>query len=161
MTPEERKELIATYAAGYDEVMNALNGFPVESLAAHPIPGKWSAREIVHHLGDSETTSAGRLRKLLVDDNPTIQGYDQDKFATKLRYSERDMAPALEAFRSARETTGQLLELMNEDDWKRAGTHTESGPYSMEDWLKIYAAHAHNHAAQIRRLHEALATDKR
>ena len=161
MTPEERKELIATYAVGYDEVMNALNGFPVESLAAHPIPGKWSAREIVHHLGDSETTSAGRLRKLLVEDNPTIQGYDQDKFATKLRYNERDMAPALEAFRSARETTGQLLELMNEDDWKRAGTHTESGPYSMEDWLKIYAAHAHNHAAQIRRLHEALATDKR
>jgi hypothetical protein len=161
MTPEERKELIATYAAGYDEVMNALNGFPVESLAAHPIPGKWSAREIVHHLGDSETTSAGRLRKLLVEDNPTIQGYDQDKFATKLRYNERDMAPALEAFRSARETTGQLLELMNEDDWKRAGTHTESGPYSMQDWLKIYAAHAHNHAAQIRRLHEALATDKR
>jgi len=161
MTPEERKELIETYAAGYDKVMNALNGFPVESLAAHPIPGKWSAREIVHHLGDSETTSAGRLRKLLVEDNPTIQGYDQDKFATKLRYNERDMAPALEAFRSARETTGQLLELMNEDDWKRAGTHTESGPYSMEDWLKIYAAHAHNHAAQIRRLHEALATDKR
>jgi hypothetical protein len=161
MTPEERKELIATYAAGYDEVMNALNGFPVESLAAHPIPGKWSAREIVHHLGDSETTSAGRLRKLLVEDNPTIQGYDQDEFATKLRYNERDMAPALEAFRSARETTGQLLELMNEDDWKRSGTHTESGPYSMEDWLKIYAAHAHNHAAQIRRLHEALATDKR
>jgi hypothetical protein len=161
MTPEERKELIATYAAGYDEVMNALNGFPIESLAAHPIPGKWSAREIVHHLGDSETTSAGRLRKLLVEDNPTIQGYDQDEFATKLRYNERDMAPALEAFRSARETTGQLLELMNEDDWKRAGTHTESGPYSMEDWLKIYAAHAHNHAAQIRRLHEALATDKR
>ena len=165
MTPEERKELIATYAAGYDEVMNALNGFPIESLAAHPIPGKWSAREIVHHLGDSETTSAGRLRKLLVEDNPTIQGYDQDEFATKLRYNERDMAPALEAFRSARETTGQLLELMlelmNEDDWKRSGTHTESGPYSMEEWLKIYAAHAHNHAAQIRRLHEALATDKR
>ena len=161
MTPEERNDLIAKYAAGYDEVMKALNGFPADSLGAHPIPGKWSAREIVHHLGDSETTSAGRIRKLLVEDNPLIQGYDQDEFATRLRYNERDMAPALEAFRSARETTGQLLELMNEDDWKRAGTHTESGPYSMEDWLKIYAAHAHNHAAQIRRLHEALATDKR
>jgi isopenicillin N synthase-like dioxygenase len=33
----------------------------------------------------------------------------------------------------------------------RAGTHTESGRYSVEDWLRIYAAHAHNHAAQIRR----------
>jgi hypothetical protein len=156
MTPEERKDLIAKYAAGYDEVIDALNGFPSDSLGAHPIPGKWSAREIVHHLGDSESFSAGRLRKLLVEDNPVIQGYDQDQYALKLRYNERDMAPALEAFRVARETTMQLIELMTEDDWKRAGSHTESGPYSMEDWLKIYAAHAHNHAAQIRRIHEAL-----
>ena len=118
-----------------------------------------SAREIVHHLGDSESTSAWRLRKLLVEDNPLIQGYDQDAFATKLRYNERDMAPALEALRYARESTVQLIDLMTEDDWKRAGTHSESGPYSTENWLRIYAMHAHNHAAQIRRLREVLATD--
>ena len=156
MTPEERNDLIATYAAGYDEVVDALNGFPADSLGAHPIPGKWSAREIVHHLGDSESFSAGRLRKLLVEDNPLIQGYDQDAFASRLRYNERDMAPALEAFRCARESTMQVIQLMTEDDWKRAGTHTESGPYTTEDWLRIYAAHAHNHAAQIRRVREAL-----
>src|ERR1051325_12001961 len=119
MTPEERAELIATYASGYDEVMNALNDFPADSLAAHPIPGKWSAREIVHHLGDSESFSAARLRKLLVEDNAVIQGYDQDEYARKLRYNERDMAPALEAFRSARESTTQLLGLMTEYDWQR------------------------------------------
>jgi DinB family protein len=156
MTPEERSDLIATYAAGYDEVMNALNGFPADSLGAHPIPGKWSAREIVHHLGDSESFSAGRLRKLLVEENPLIQGYDQDAFASRLRYNERDMAPALEAFRCARESTMQVLQLMTDDDWNRAGTHSESGHYTTEDWLRIYAAHAHNHAAQIRRLREAL-----
>ena len=156
MTPEERNELITTYAAGYNEVMNALDGFPADSLAAHPIPGKWSAREIIHHLGDSESFSAARLRKLLIEDNAVIQGYDQDEYATKLRYNERDMAPALEAFRYARESTMQLVALMTEDDWKRAGTHSESGAYSTEDWLRIYAMHAHNHAAQIRRLREAL-----
>jgi DinB family protein len=156
MTPEERSDLIATYAAGYDEVMNALIGFPADSLGAHPIPGKWSAREIVHHLGDSESFSAGRLRKLLVEENPLIQGYDQDAFASRLRYNERDMAPALEAFRCARESTMQVLQLMTDDDWNRAGTHSESGHYTTEDWLRIYAAHAHNHAAQIRRLREAL-----
>ena len=156
MTPEERNALIATYAAGYDEVMDALNGFPADSLGAHPIPGKWSAREIVHHLGDSESTSAWRLRRLLVEDNPLIQGYDQDQFATRLRYNERDMAPALEAFRYARASTMQLIPLMSEEDWQRAGTHSESGHYTTEDWLRIYAAHAHNHAAQIRALREAL-----
>lgn len=158
MTPEERSKLIAQYAAGYDEVVKALEGFPAESLGEHPIPGKWSAREIVHHLGDSESTSAIRLRKLLVEDNPTIEGYDQDQFATKLRYNDRDMQPALEAFRSSRETTAQLLSLMTEDDWKRAGVHTESGPYSAEKWLMIYADHAHGHASQIERLKNALAS---
>jgi hypothetical protein len=157
MTPEERHVLIKQYADGYDEVIRALDNFPAESLGAHPIPGKWSAREIVHHLGDSETASAIRIRKLLVEDEPLIQGYDQDQFATRLHYNERDMAPALEAFRYARETTMQLLPLLSEQDWQRSGTHSESGRYTLEDWLRIYAAHAHNHAAQIHRLRDALA----
>ena len=156
MTREERSALIARYAAAYDEVVKALEDFPAESLSAHPIPGKWSAREIVHHLGDSESTAAIRIRKLLVEDSPVIEGYDQDEFALKLRYNERDLGPALEAFRSARQTTAQVLALMTEDDWKRAGVHTESGPYSAEKWLTIYADHAHNHADQIMRLKEAL-----
>ncbi len=44
---------------------------------------------------------------------------------------------------------------MSDADWSRAGTHSESGRYTAEDWLRIYADHAHNHAAQIRRLREA------
>ena len=113
--------------------------FRLNPSTAHPIAGKWSAAEIVHHLADSETTSALRLRRLLVEDHPLIQAYDQDEYAAKLHYNERDMAPALEAFRSARETTAQLIDLMTEDDWHREGTHSESGSYTMEDWLRIYA----------------------
>ncbi|MEA2345650.1 MAG: hypothetical protein QOF63_3819, partial [Thermoanaerobaculia bacterium] len=71
-------------------------------------------------------------------------------------YNRRETAPALEAFRSARATAAQLFEFMSDEDWQREGTHSESGSYSVEDWLSIYAAHAHNHAAQIRRLREAL-----
>jgi len=156
MNTDERADLIARYNAGYDEVMKALEGFPAESLGAHPIPGKWSAREIVHHLGDSESTSAFRIRKLLVEDHPTIEAYDENAFAQKLKYNERDMAPALESFRSARSTTAQLLGMLSEEDWKREGVHSESGPYSVEKWLRIYADHAHNHASQIQRLKDAL-----
>jgi DinB superfamily len=156
MTANERRELIAKYAAGYDEVVEALTGFPESQLTAHPLPGKWSVREIVQHLADSETISAIRLRRLLVEDRPVIAGYDQDLFATRLHYNEREMAPALAAFRAARTTTLQLLERMTEEDWQREGTHTESGRYTAEDWLKIYAAHAHGHADQIRNLRKAL-----
>lgn len=157
MTAEDRKKLIAQYAAGFGEVQGALEGFPSGSLAAHPFSGKWSAREIVHHLADSESISAQRLRRLLSEEHPVIQGYDQEAYAILLRYNLRDHAPALELFRAARTTTTQLLHEMSDDDWKRTGWHTDSGLYTATTWLQIYAAHAHNHAAQIQRLKATLA----
>jgi hypothetical protein len=156
MTPDERAELIARYKSGYDEVSQSLAGFTEEELSARPLPGQWTAREIVHHLADSEMTSAIRLRNLLAEEEPQIRGYDQDFYATRLDYNSRPTAPALDALRAARATTAQLLDQMSEADWSRAGTHSESGRYTAEDWLRIYAAHAHGHAAQIRRLRAAL-----
>ena len=156
MDSTERSKLISKYKDGYNEVSNALKDFPPEFLRDRPLPGKWTACEIIHHLADSESTSAFRLRKLLVEDQPVIKGYDQDQFAIRLKYNDRDTGPALEAFRAARATTAQLLEIMSDDDWRREGEHTESGRYTTEAWLTIYAEHAHNHAAQIRRLRSAL-----
>jgi len=150
MTAKERKGLIARYKAGYQKVVAALRGIRPAELAWRPAAGEWSAREVVHHLADSETISGIRLRRLLVEDNPLIPGYDQAEYAVRFRYQERPMAPALEAFKAARATTAQLLDRMTEADWQRAGTHSESGAYSAEQWLDLYAEHAEIHAAQIR-----------
>ena len=59
--------------------------------------------------------------------------------------------PSIEAMRWVREICSQLLDRMTEDDWNIVGTHTMSGRYGTENWLKIYAAHAHDHAEQIKR----------
>jgi hypothetical protein len=96
-------------------------------------------------------TSAIRLRRLLAEDRPVIGGYDEATFARVLRYSERPIEGALEAFAAARRTTAEILAGMTPADWQREGTHTDSGRYTAEDWLEIYAAHAFDHADQIRR----------
>lgn len=156
MTQTERQELIDRYADGYHEVVRALEDFPTDKLTRNLIHGKWSAAEIIHHLADSEMTSAIRLRRLLAEDNPVIYGYDEAFYATRFGYNGRDIAPAMEAFRAARATTVQILERLTEEDWQRKGTHSESGAYGVEIWLETYAAHAHGHASQIRRLRETL-----
>jgi hypothetical protein len=161
MTPADRRELIAQYEAGFDEVQRALADFSGEQLTAKPLPGKWSACEIVHHLADSEMRAAIRLRQLLTEDHPVIQSYDQEAYAERLNYNARDIAPALDAFRGARATTAQLLAHMSDEDWTREGTHPEHPRYTAHNWLEIYAAHAHDHAAQIRRLREALNAEVR
>ena len=158
-TPADRRELIARYEAGFEEVQRALADFPAEQLTARPLPGKWSACEIVQHLADSEMRGALRLRQLISEDRPAIQAYDQDAYAVRLYYNARDIAPALDAVRAARAATAQLLALMSEEDWAREGTHPEHPRYTADTWLGVYAAHAHDHAAQIRRLREALGTE--
>lgn len=156
MDTAARNALIAQYRAGYDEVAKALEGFPADQLTARPFPGKWTAAEIVHHLADSETQSGTRIRKLLAEAYPVIQGYDQDTWTVKLHYNERPIGPSLAAFKAARESTAQLFEYMSEADWRKLGWHTEGGSYHSERWLEIYAAHAHGHAEQIARLKAAL-----
>ena len=156
MNAAQRQKLIERYRAGHAEVVRALEGFPPAKLMTRPFPGKWTAAEIVHHLADSETQSGIRLRKLLAEAHPVIQGYDQERWAEVLFYQSRPIEPSLQAFRYARETTAQLFEHMSEADWRKLGWHTESGSYHTELWLQIYADHAHGHAEQIQRLKAAL-----
>ena len=158
MDDRRRKELIAKYKEGYRVVAEALAGIDARALDRHPAPGKWSPRELVHHLADSEMTSAIRLRLLLAEERPQIRGYDQEEFARKLYY-DRPYEKSLEAFRFARETTAEILERMDAAAWAREGTHSEHGHYSAEKWLEIYAEHAHNHAEQIRRARAVAAQD--
>jgi hypothetical protein len=154
MDKQAREGLIRRYKDGYGAVAEALAGADERELDARPAPGKWSAREIVHHLADSEMTSAIRLRLLLGSDRPAIIGYDQDEFARRLHY-DRPIEASLEAFRAARRTTGEIMDRMSDADWQREGTHSEIGRYTMERWLEIYAAHAHDHADQIRNARKA------
>ena len=154
MTTVQRSELVKKYKEGYAQVAAALEGATDAELDRRPAPGKWTSREIVHHLADSEMTSAIRLRRLLAEDRPVIVGYDQEEYARKLHY-DRPIAASLLAFKAARDTSGEILDRMSEAEWAREGTHSEWGHYSVLRWLEIYAAHAHGHADQIRRARES------
>jgi hypothetical protein len=145
-----RQALIDRYRDGYQVVSEALAGITDAELDARPGPNQWTAREIVHHLADSEMTSAIRLRRLIAEEQPVITGYDQEEFARKLYY-DRPIAASIDAFRAARLTTAEILARLTDTEWARMGTHSESGPYGVEKWLELYAAHAHGHADQIRR----------
>jgi hypothetical protein len=149
MDQDERRNLVEMYRGGYRAIADALLKITPEELDARPGPGRWTTREIVHHLADSEMTSAIRLRRLLAEDRPAIQGYDQEAFARQLYY-DRPHEASLELFRTVRASTVELLDRLTEAQWLREGTHSESGAYSVETWLRIYSEHAHRHARQIK-----------
>ena len=159
MLADERQKLIELYRGGYAAVAEALLKITPEELDFKPGPEKWSVREIIHHLGDSEMTAAVRLRLLIAEDRPTLHGYDHDEFARRLYY-DRPHEASLELFRFARQSTAEILDRLTPAEWVREGTHTEAGPYGVEAWLKTYSQHAHKHARQIRVARDAAVKQK-
>ena len=149
MDAGERQHLIEVYKGGLAAVEEALVGITEAELDARSDPTNWTPREVVHHLADSETTSAIRLRRLQAEETPLIDAYDEEEFARRLHY-DRPIAADLALFGAVRRASAELLDRLSEEEWGRQGTHSQSGPYGVEDWLRIYAAHGHDHAAQIR-----------
>jgi len=150
MDAKKRAELIERYRDGHRAVLDALEGITEEELDRRPGSDDWTPREVVHHLADSEMTSAIRLRRLLAEEHPVIYGYDEKAFAKRFTLG-RPVEASLAAFDAARTTTAEILASLTEADWGRTGWHNESGPYGVETWLRIYASHGHDHAEQIRK----------
>ena len=150
MDRDERTALIERYRTGTAAVQDALVGITDAELDRQPgDPAEWTARAVAHHLADSEAMAYTRLRRLLAEDEPVIQGYDEPEWARRLHY-DRPIASSLAVLTAVRAASLELLVRLSEADWERTGTHSESGPYGVEDWLRIYAAHPHEHADQIR-----------
>ncbi len=147
----ERAALIERYANGPAVLKAALQKIPAAAMQWRPGPGKWSAHEIIVHCADSESNSHGRIRQLLADATPVIHGYDQDRWAVELDYHTLPLEPALATTEAVRANTLPLLRRLSDAQWRKRGTRSDAGAYSMEDWLQTYAAHLEGHARQLER----------
>ncbi len=118
-------------------------------------PGKWSIRQILAHLADTETVYAHRLRQILAEDNPTLVAFDQEAWARNLDYARRKPKQSLETFRRVRAENHELLQGLPESAFARAGNHTERGAVTVRDIVEGAASHAESHARQMQQIRDA------
>ena len=150
----DRTPLIEHYRTGMADLADALAGITNEELDRPQEGGEWTARQVVHHLADGEAMAFTRLRRLVADDAPVIQGYDEPTFAKRLHY-DRPIETSLAVVAAVRASSLDLMDVMTPEDWAKVGTHSEHPAYSVHLWLEIYAGHVHDHADQIRRARAA------
>ena len=91
-----------------------------------------------------------RFRRVLAEDNPTLEAYDQEAWARNLDYAKRKTSQSLETFRRIRGENYELLKDLPAEAFERRGIHQDRGPLSLRQFLEIYAEHAETHAAQLR-----------
>jgi hypothetical protein len=151
MENSERNRLIENYGKAYALLTEALKEFPEEMWKWKPAPEKWSIHEIIIHISDSEANSYIRCRKLIAEPETLIGGYDQDKWAVETLYHRQETKTALELFKLLRQSSYELIRMLPENTWTHTAIHSESGPYTFENWLKIYDEHIPVHIRQMQR----------
>lgn len=111
----------------------------------------WNARQIIHHLADSESQSCARLKRLIAEPGTVIQGYDENKWAASktLGYEVLPIENSLELFKASRAVSLEIIRRLSVEQLANAGVHTESGAYDLRKWLKSYINHPKDHASQM------------
>jgi hypothetical protein len=129
-----------------------LRGVAEPVLRRPEAPGKWSVIEVIQHLADSDLVAGFRVRMVLSEERPLLQGYDQDRWASELRYREVPIALALDQLRSLRAANLHLWKQLTPQQLERVGLHAERGPESVGHILRLMGSHDLVHRQQIDRI---------
>jgi hypothetical protein len=134
-----------------------IRGLNDSALRCPEAPGKWSVIEVIQHLADSDLVFSYRLKMMLTEDRPPLQGYDQDLWAGELHYREVPLDVALDQLRSLRTANLHVLRWLSPSQLERVGLHSERGPESAGFLLQLMGAHDLVHRRQIDRILSAVA----
>ena len=140
-----------SYAQATAEFLSIANQLSEVELDASNTGG-WSARQVIHHVADSEAQSYARLRRLIAEPGTNIQGYDEAGWGENetLGYRDLPIAQSLEVFKAVRASSLEIIKRLNPNQLDNSGTHSESGEYTVKTWLDTYISHPLEHAAQIK-----------
>jgi hypothetical protein len=133
-----------------------LDAVPARIVATSEAPGKWSIRDVVQHLADSELVGGVRLRMVLAQDRPPLTGYDQDRWASRLGYRDVEVRDAFEQFSAIRRANVRLWQHLTPTDLVRVGIHNERGEESLEHMRRLSAGHDLLHLQQLERIRAAV-----
>ena len=139
-------QVIQQMIAGIDEAV----------LATPESPGKWSVRQVIAHLTDSELVVGWRVRMILATDAPDIIGVDQDIWAERMRYNDIAAKVSLATFTALRGWNLLIYDNATPQQLQRFGVHSERGEESVAHIIRLYAGHDILHQRQIARILSAV-----
>ncbi len=125
---------------------------PEPVLRRAEAPGKWSVIQVVQHLADSDLVAGYRIRMVVAENSPLLQGYDQDGWAREFHYDQVPLAAALDQLRSLRTVNLRLWSRLTPDQLQRIGIHSERGSESAGHILRLMGGHDLVHRRQIDRI---------
>ena len=138
------------------ELRALVAGVPDEVLETPEAPGKWSAKDVIVHLFDSEVVYGYRMRYIVAQPGGEIAGYDQDRWVSSLHYHKAPLDLTLQALDVLRRWNLAWIDTLSADERARWGEHSERGEESIDRIIQLLGAHDLVHRDQIARILKAV-----
>ncbi len=155
LTAPQRKELIDKMRQLPDQIDASVRGLNDSQLDTPYGPGKWTPRQVVHHVADSHMNAFVRMKLVLAEDKPTLKPYNQDDWAKFDDAAKLPVNSSLSIIRGVHERLVYMLDHADESDFQRVAHHPERGDITLDDLVFIYGRHGEKHCGQINGLRSA------
>lgn len=149
-------QAVERFAAGAAVPGEAIRGLTVEQLRSFPVPGTWSIQQIVAHLADSDLIAAYRMKRIIAEDRPKLDLWDENAFVPRLDYQSWPANEACELFRLNRVVLAHVLRGLPDEAYDRVALHPEMGPMTLGQFLRIYVNHLDHHMTFLKKKREML-----
>jgi hypothetical protein len=146
---EDRKQAIKQIRQMPAKLEAAVAGLTNKQLDTPYGEGKWTPRQVVHHVADSHMNALARIKLILTEAKPTWFAYKQDEWVKTPDVLTLAPQVSLAIIKGVQERMAVLLEGLTDDDWKRIGVHPERGEMTIDDLAELYSRHGDKHVGHI------------
>ncbi|HEX8137747.1 MAG TPA: DinB family protein [Pyrinomonadaceae bacterium] len=142
-------DVVATLARQLEETLSLLRGLSEEQADARYAPGKWSLKEVVGHISDTERIFGQRAFRFARNDRTPLPGFEQDGYVLAADFGRRSMQDLAEEFEHVRRANLHLFRNLSAEAWQRRGVASEN-EVSVRALAHIMAGHEAHHMQIIR-----------
>ena len=142
-------ELLKEYSDATANFIVAAKAVPADKLQKAPTSDQWSPANIIHHLADTEAHFYIRYLKILTEDIPQTEFFDENVYPVRLKYEKRDVQSSLRLLQALRENFFVIMSNFTPEEWERKGRNSDVGEYPIIALIKKSRTHIKDHLNQL------------
>jgi len=142
-------EVIAEFRDSGNRFIEIAKSAPSEKLHKSNQNDEWSPANIIHHIADAEAHFYIRYLRVLTENLPTTEFFDEDAYPELLHYEKRDVNASIALIESIRAASISLFNNFNDEDWQRKGITSDGKEFVLIALIKKARSHISDHANQL------------
>jgi uncharacterized damage-inducible protein DinB len=142
-------EIVSQLESQGNAMQQLLASLGEERAAYRYAPDKWSIKQVVGHITDSERVFAYRLLAIARGEAQSLPGFDENEYMANVNFDKQTLAELAEGLAATRRATVALVRGLEDEAWSRRGV-ANNNPITVRALAWVTAGHERHHLNVLR-----------